>query len=128
MSRHPETKGVGWSGCSRLATARSTRAGLSALLTAADVGLVVDVRRFPGSRHNPDVSLDAMAQWLPDAGVHYRWEQQLGGRLHGAVDGPHVDLFPVGQCGIALRAEVIGLLTIRAAAWMGGTCLAPSGS
>lgn len=47
---------------------------LSTLLIDARVNLLVDVRRFPGSRHNPDVSTDAMARWLPDAGVEYRWE------------------------------------------------------
>ena len=56
------------------------RDGLAALLTGAEVGLLVDVRRFPGSRRNPDVSTDAMSQWLPAAGIDYRWEQRLGGR------------------------------------------------
>jgi uncharacterized protein (DUF488 family) len=41
---------------------------------------VVDIRRFPGSRRNPDVMSDAMAVWLPAAGIGYRWEPRLGGR------------------------------------------------
>jgi len=41
---------------------------------------VVDVRRFPGSRRNPDVARDAMAAWLPDEGVAYTSEPRLGGR------------------------------------------------
>src|SRR5690625_4044980 len=56
------------------------RAGLAALLTAARIGLVVDVRRFPGSRRNPDVRREALTQWLPAEGVAYRWEERLGGR------------------------------------------------
>jgi uncharacterized protein (DUF488 family) len=56
------------------------RAGLAALLTDAGVDLLVDVRRFPGSRRNPDVSTDAVAAWLPEAGIDYRWEERLGGR------------------------------------------------
>jgi uncharacterized protein (DUF488 family) len=56
------------------------RADLGALLTRAGVDLLVDVRRFPGSRHNPDVSSDRMAEWLPQAGIDYRWEERLGGR------------------------------------------------
>ena len=56
------------------------RAGLGALLTRAGMDLLVDIRRFPGSRHNPDVGSDAMTQWLPEAGIDYRWEERLGGR------------------------------------------------
>ena len=53
---------------------------LAALLRAADVGLVVDVRRFPGSRNHPHVSREALTSWLPASGVAYRWEPRLGGR------------------------------------------------
>jgi uncharacterized protein (DUF488 family) len=53
---------------------------LEALLHGAKTGLLVDVRRFPGSRRNPDVSRDALAEWLPEAGIGYRWDQRLGGR------------------------------------------------
>jgi uncharacterized protein (DUF488 family) len=56
------------------------RARLGARLAAAGIGSVVDVRRFPGSRHNPDVGRDALAAWLPEAGIGYRWEERLGGR------------------------------------------------
>ena len=56
------------------------RTALTKLLAGADAGLLVDVRRFPGSRRNPDVSSDALAQWLPEIGVTYRWEPRLGGR------------------------------------------------
>lgn len=56
------------------------REALAALLTAAGTDLLVDIRRFPGSRHNPDVSRDALQEWLPESGVGYRWEERLGGR------------------------------------------------
>jgi uncharacterized protein (DUF488 family) len=56
------------------------RARLAARLSGAGVGRVVDIRRFPGSRHNPDVGRDALAGWLPGAGIGYRWEERLGGR------------------------------------------------
>jgi hypothetical protein len=51
-----------------------------ATLHAAEVGLLVDVRRFPGSRRNPHVAREELARWLPEAGVEYRWEPRLGGR------------------------------------------------
>jgi uncharacterized protein (DUF488 family) len=56
------------------------RTRLGARLAAAGVALIVDVRRFPGSRTNPDVRREAMAEWLPAAGIGYRWEERLGGR------------------------------------------------
>jgi len=59
---------------------RLDEAALGSLLRGASVGLLVDVRRFPGSRANPAVGRDALAGWLPEAGVDYRWEERLGGR------------------------------------------------
>jgi uncharacterized protein (DUF488 family) len=53
---------------------------LAELLCRAGVAQLVDVRREPGSRRNPDVARDAMARWLPDQGVGYRWDVRLGGR------------------------------------------------
>lgn len=50
------------------------------VLLGAEVGLLVDVRRFPGSRRNPHVARDELARWLPEAGIEYRWEPRLGGR------------------------------------------------
>jgi uncharacterized protein (DUF488 family) len=70
---------------------------LAELLRRAQVAQLVDVRREPGSRRNPDVARDAMARWLPDQGVGYRWDVRLGGRrpdVHGAPDiaPPHRSL------------------------------------
>jgi uncharacterized protein (DUF488 family) len=53
---------------------------LGALLRQAKVGLLVDVRRFPGSRANPAVARDALPSWLPEVGIDYRWDERLGGR------------------------------------------------
>ncbi|SEP04498.1 DUF488 family protein [Trujillonella endophytica] len=60
-------------------------------LSAAGVDLVVDVRRFPGSRSNPDVGREALAAWLPGVGVGYRWEERLGGRRHLPTGEPVAD-------------------------------------
>ena len=67
------------------------RTRLGARLTGAEVGLVVDVRRFPGSRSNPDVRREALAEWLPGTGVAYRWEPRLGGRRRLPAGEPVVD-------------------------------------
>jgi uncharacterized protein (DUF488 family) len=67
------------------------RARLAARLAGAGVGLVVDVRRFPGSRSNPDVRREALEQWLPAAGIGYRWDDRLGGRRRLPPDEPVAD-------------------------------------
>jgi uncharacterized protein (DUF488 family) len=59
---------------------RLDRAQLGALLGEAGIARLVDIRRFPGSRANPDVSRDVLSQWLPDFGIDYQWEERLGGR------------------------------------------------
>ena len=67
------------------------REALGALLTDAGVTQLVDVRRFPGSRNNPDVRREALEEWLPDAGIGYRWEERLGGRRRLPPDEPVAD-------------------------------------
>ncbi len=61
---------------------RLERDELGALLTGAGVERVVDVRSYPGSRANPDAKREELEQWLPAAGIAYRWEPRLGGRRH----------------------------------------------
>jgi uncharacterized protein (DUF488 family) len=67
------------------------RARLAARLAAADVGMVVDIRRFPGSRSNPDVRREELARWLPEAGIGYRWDERLGGRRRLPAGAPVAD-------------------------------------
>jgi uncharacterized protein (DUF488 family) len=61
---------------------------LTALLRDAGVRRLVDVRRYPGSRAHPHVSRDAMARWLPAAGIGYRGDERLGGRRRVPDDSP----------------------------------------
>jgi uncharacterized protein (DUF488 family) len=56
------------------------RAALGDRLLGAGVERVVDVRRFPGSRTNPDVTRGSLEVWLPALGIGYRWDARLGGR------------------------------------------------
>jgi uncharacterized protein (DUF488 family) len=67
------------------------RVGLGARLTAAGVDSLVDVRRFPGSRNNPDVARAALAGWLTDLGIGYRWDERLGGRRRLVPGAPVAD-------------------------------------
>jgi len=55
-------------------------AELSAVLLTAQVDLVVDIRRFPGSRHNPGVAQEPLEASLAQVGIGYRWDPRLGGR------------------------------------------------
>ena len=50
------------------------------ILQGASVASVVDIRRYPGSARSPHLAREAVAQWLPAAGLSYRWEPALGGR------------------------------------------------
>lgn len=63
-----------------------------ALLSGAGVARVVDVRRVPRSRRHPHVASDAMARWLPDAGIAYRWEPRLGGWRRTSPSSPNTAL------------------------------------
>jgi uncharacterized protein (DUF488 family) len=56
------------------------RTGLVELLRGADVDALVDIRRYPNSRHNPDVAVEAITVWAAEAGLSYRWDARLGGR------------------------------------------------
>jgi uncharacterized protein (DUF488 family) len=54
--------------------------GLTALLVGVGVDLLVDVRRYPGSRRQPLLAGESIARWLSETGVGYRWDERLGGR------------------------------------------------
>ena len=60
------------------------------LLRGAGVENLVDVRTAPGSRRNPHVNRDELQRWLPEAGIAYRWEKDLGGFRKPAPDSPDV--------------------------------------
>lgn len=67
------------------------RDALTGLLASAGVAALVDIRRFPASRHNPDVDRTALESWTRAAGFDYRWEQRLGGRRRLPADLETVD-------------------------------------
>ncbi|NYG57227.1 uncharacterized protein (DUF488 family) [Nocardioides daedukensis] len=59
---------------------RLDRDQLAALLGDADVELVVDIRRFPGSRNNPAAAAGQVEALLEENGIGYRHDPRLGGR------------------------------------------------
>jgi uncharacterized protein (DUF488 family) len=56
---------------------------LVATLREAGVATLVDVRRFPGSRRNPQFNQGPLREALGDAGITYRHAVELGGRRSG---------------------------------------------
>lgn len=57
-----------------------TAEALVELLRGSEVAHLVDVRSYPGSRHNPQFGREAIEAWLPEAGIAYSWQRDLGGR------------------------------------------------
>jgi uncharacterized protein (DUF488 family) len=53
------------------------------MLERAGVRTLVDVRRYPGSRRNPQYNRGALERALGERGIAYRHAEALGGRLNG---------------------------------------------
>ncbi len=59
-------------------------------LRAASVARLFDVRRYPGSRHNPQFGRDTLAAALPTLGIEYVVRgDELGGRRHSKTPSRH---------------------------------------
>ena len=61
-----------------------------ATLAGAGITSLVDIRTAPGSRRNPQFARAAMEDWLPEAGIAYRWEKRLGGFRRPTAGNPDV--------------------------------------
>jgi len=69
---------------------------LVACLREANVKTLVDVRRFPASRRNPQFNRDALAETLEADGFEYRHAVELGGRRTGEPGEERFDCIRVG--------------------------------
>jgi uncharacterized protein (DUF488 family) len=56
------------------------------LLEQHGVALLADVRRFPGSRTQPQFKREALSAALREAGIGYEWMEALGGRRSARPD------------------------------------------
>jgi uncharacterized protein (DUF488 family) len=63
-----------------------------AILGAAGIGRLVDVRTAPGSRRHPQFGRDALAPSLKSQVIEYAWRKELGGFRTPRPDSPHVAL------------------------------------
>lgn len=67
-----------------------TTEDLVATLRAASIVRLVDVRRYPGSRHNPQFGRDSLAFSLPISGIEYDFRgDELGGRRRSKTPSRH---------------------------------------
>jgi uncharacterized protein (DUF488 family) len=95
---------------------------LASLLRSAGVELLVDVRRFPGSKRHPHFAREALEKELPRLGVAYSWwGEQLGGRRSRAERSRHPGWRSAGfqgyadhMDGEAFREEFVRLEAIAA--------------
>jgi uncharacterized protein (DUF488 family) len=91
------------------------------LLRRHSVELLADVRRFPGSRTQPQFKREALSAALADAGIGYEWMEALGGRrrplpdshntrwrnasFRGYADYMETPAFAAALAHLALRAD-----------------------
>ena len=59
------------------------------LLSESGIEAVADVRRYPGSRHQPQYARDTFSRTIEETGRTYCWLPSLGGRRRPAPDSPN---------------------------------------
>ncbi|WP_187263588.1 DUF488 domain-containing protein [Pontibacter beigongshangensis] len=61
-----------------------------AALSSFQMEVLVDVRRYPGSKKFPHFNVSALETYLPEAGIRYMPVQELGGRRKPRPDSPNI--------------------------------------
>ena len=84
--------------------ARSAEA-LIAILKAAGIETLVDVRAFPASRRSPQFSRDNLEGWLAGAGIGYDWQGKALGGYRRVPYPQHMKTPAFQQAGAALAAR-----------------------
>jgi uncharacterized protein (DUF488 family) len=79
-----------------------------AMLRAHGVDRIVDVRRYPRSRRNPQFDGRTLAKRLRARGIRYRHEERLGGRRRPRRDSPNTAWRSPGFRGFADYMETPG--------------------
>jgi len=90
-------------------------------LSAEGIHLLVDIRRYPASRRNPQFNSGLLTTTLAEAGIGYLHMEALGGRRRPLADSPNTALTNEGFRGYAdytateeFEAAVERLLTLAA--------------
>ena len=99
----------------------------ASMLADAGIARLADVRRFAGSRHNPQFSRDAMPPALAAAGFGYWPLPAMGGRRKPAADSPNtawrVDGFRAYADHLASAEYIAAREALMAAARSERTCV-----
>lgn len=112
---------------------------LVSVVRSAGVTTIIDVRRFPGSRRNPHLGREALAESLPGRGVAYEWHgEELGGRrsrragsrnaawrnasFQGYADFMETEAFRVALAGLVERARSGDVLAVMCAETLWWRC------
>lgn len=75
---------------------------LTEVLRSAQIAVLVDIRRYPGSRRHPQFGREALAAALAEAGIRYEWAgETLGGRRSRVSGSRHTGLREAGFAGYA---------------------------
>lgn len=75
---------------------------LVAVVREPAIEVLVDIRRFPGSRRHPQFGREALAATLAGAGVRYEWQgEALGGRRSRSPTTRHTALRHAAFAGYA---------------------------
>lgn len=84
------------------------------VVRSVDVELIVDVRRFPGSRRHPHFAREELELTLPTNNVSYDWRgETLGGR-RSSRDGPPTTRHPAWRnAGFRNYADYMDTQTFR---------------
>jgi uncharacterized protein (DUF488 family) len=56
------------------------------LLKGVEIGILVDIRRFPASRKFPHFNREVLERELEREGIRYRWMEELGGFRRGGYE------------------------------------------
>ena len=84
-----------------------------AMLDAAGIRTLVDVRRFAGSRRNPQFSGQVMGRSLPEAGIAYVPMVDLGGRRTPLKTSPNTRWRNAGFRGYADYMDTLAIRDAR---------------
>lgn len=60
------------------------------LLDRYGIALLIDIRRYPGSRYAPQFNPDALGKALEADGIRYQLLPELGGRRRALTDSPNI--------------------------------------
>jgi uncharacterized protein (DUF488 family) len=69
-----------------------TADALAGMLLESQIDLLVDIRRYPHSRRNPQFEREALERSIPARGLRYEHAEDLGGMREPRADSPNTGI------------------------------------